>query len=208
MDALEQVRVDHALLRKKILLLESALQVGPEARFVVRELAYSLQRVLEEHICREEPLVQQLRLQAPTLHERMQAIDHAVERHLLHAANRLIVSRARASTPVIILRLSQAVEQLQAQMDKQQRVLFPLLEQWIGGKPDGFTPINETMSVNEVLHRYPNAQRVFDDLHIRRWEEGADSMDEVAWHHGMQVEEIMEQLRSAVSQTPSYWYGE
>lgn len=206
MEPVGLLRIDHGLLRKKTLLLESALQIGPEARVILRELGSSLMRVLDGHIQREAPLLQRYQQRAVERDDPVHNIDHAVERHLLRAANRLLVSRMKTSLPMIILRMSQAVEQLQSQMVRQERLIFPWLEE--SSVEAGSIPIQPTMSVNEVLHRYPSAQPVFDALRINRLQDGPDSVDEVAWRHGMDVSEVLERLRHAVEETPSYWYGE
>ena len=69
-------------------------------------------------------------------------------------------------------------------------------------------PVSESMSINEVLHRFPTARQIFDELHVNRLEEGSDSVDEVAWRHGANVADVLDQLRHAVEDVPSYWYGE
>ena len=82
MEVVEVLRADHALLRKKSVLLESALQVGPEARLVLRDMSYSLMRMLDAHLQREAPVLQQYYYRAGS-RELMPASDHSVERHLL-----------------------------------------------------------------------------------------------------------------------------
>ncbi len=207
MELVELLRADHALLRKKGLLLESALQVGPEARLVLREMSYSLMRMLDAHLQRETPLLQQYYYRAGS-RELMPASDHSVERHLLRSANRLLNGQLRASVPLIILRLSQALEQLRVQMDRQEHLIFPSLGEQASPDGPGSIPLDGTMSVNEVLHRYPRAREIFEELCISRLDEGSDSVDEVAWRHGIDAAEVLERLRSAVAGVPSYWYGE
>ncbi|MBI4341514.1 MAG: hypothetical protein HY598_04450 [Candidatus Omnitrophica bacterium] len=206
MDSVSCLRADHELLRKKTLLLESALQIGPEARLMLREMSDSLTRLLETHGRREAPLLQrygQERAGTP-----LHVPDHAVERMLFRAVNRLLVGPLRAPVPIIILRLSQAVEQLRVQMDRQERLVFPVFDDAPAPGETGAVPLDGAMSVNEVLHRYPRARRVFDELSINRLDEGADSVDEVAWRHGMEATEVLQRLRSALAGVPSYWYGE
>jgi iron-sulfur cluster repair protein YtfE (RIC family) len=58
-------------------------------------------------------------------------------------------------------------------------------------------PISETMSVNEILRRYPRAEPLFRDLHVNRLQEGYESVDEVAWRHGMDLEQLLKRLRQA-----------
>lgn len=58
-------------------------------------------------------------------------------------------------------------------------------------------PISETMSVNEILRRYPRTEPLFRDLHVNRLQEGYESVDEVAWRHGMDLEHLLKRLRQA-----------
>ena len=207
METVDLLRADHALLRRKGVLLESALQIGPKARLALRDMSYSLMRMLDTHLQREAHIFQQYYSRTGS-HEPLPASDHSVERHLLRSANRLLNGHLRASIPMIILRLSQALEQLRVQMDRQERSIFP----WLGAQATlddpGSMPLDGTMSVNEVLHRYPRAREIFEELCINRLDEGSDSVDEVAWRHGIDAAEVLERLRSAVAGVPSYWYGE
>ena len=208
MNSVSCLRADHALLRKKCSLLESILQSRPEGRLIITELTRSLQRLLEEHCKREQPFLQNYRYQQHVYGDVPVASDHAAEREIFRIVNQLLMARMKSSRTLVILRLSQAVEQLQIQMARQERLVFPFIDEALLSQEIGSMPIHEAMSVNEVLHRFPTAKHVFDDLHVNRFEEGADSMDEVAWHHGLAVSDIIEQVRHAVTDVPSYWYGE
>ena len=207
MGTTELLQADHSLLRTKAALLESVLQIGPEARLMLREVTYSLMRLLDAHSQREHALLQRYYQQAP-LRGFTAAMDHAVEQQLLRSANRMLTGQARASVPLIILRLSQAMEQLRVQMERQERFLFSCGGEAGEIEEAGALPLDGAMSVNEILHRYPRASNVFEDLRISRLDEGSDSVDEVAWRHGIDASEVLERLRSAVAGQPSYWYGE
>ena len=64
--------------------------------------------------------------------------------------------------------------------------------------PSSPLDISGTMSVNEILQRYPRTARVFtNQLHVNRLEEGYESVDEVAWRHGVDVGHVIERLRQA-----------
>ena len=208
MDSVSCLRADHALLRKKCSLLESILQSNPEGRQPITELARSLQRLLEAHCNREAPLLQNYRYQQNVYGDTLGASDHAAEREILRMVNQLLMARVKTSRMLVILRLSQAIEQLQIQMARQERLVFPFIDEALLVEEASAMPIHEAMSVNEVIHRFPTAKQVFDELHINRFEEGSDSMDEVAWHHGVAVGDILEQVRHAVADTPTNWYGQ
>ena len=208
MESVSLLCTDHTLLRKKCSLLETILQSRPEGRFVISELTHSLQRLLEDHSEREQPVLQQYRNQQNIHAVAGFALDHAVERQILRLVHQLLASRMKSSRSLIILRLSQAVEQLQIQMARQERLVFPFINEAALTRKAGLMPVSESMSVNEVLHRFPTARQIFDELHVNRFEEGSDSVDEVAWRHGANVSDILDQLRQAVENVPSYWYGE
>lgn len=208
MESVSLLRTDHALLRKKCALLETILQSRPEGRFVISELTHSLQRLLEGHCEREQPILQQYRYQQNIHAAAAFASDHAAERQILRLVRQLLAARIKSSRSLIILRLSQAVEQLQIQMARQERLVFPFIDEAVLPRQAPPMPVSESMSVNEVLHRFPTARPIFDELHVNRFEEGADSVDEVAWRHGANVLDVLDQLRHAVESVPSYWYGE
>ncbi len=195
------LRQDHTLLRKKLFFMESALQVAPEARFVLREMCFSLLRLLGEHMHREANILQ--RYTPHLLEGPRHTHDHSVEHNLLRSVNELLLSGMRASMPTVVLRLSQAVDQLQAHMEEQERVLFDALDRAAAWHLEEEAVISGMMSVNEILQRYPHTEPVFEQLHINRWREGYESVDELAWRHGMEPAQVLEQLRQ-VAAFPAY----
>mgnify|MGYP001573165055 FL=1 len=46
MNAIERLKRDHVLIRAKLSVVEGALQMGPEAWFVLRDVCYTLSRQL------------------------------------------------------------------------------------------------------------------------------------------------------------------
>ena len=194
------LRQDHALLHKKLAFLESALQVAPAARLVLREMCCSLLRLLGEHLQRERHLIERYAHDLPEHQRPPHATDHTVEHHLLRAVNELLLSGMRASVPMVVLRLSQAIDQLEARMEEQERTIFPALDQAAAWHPEGEPAvISGAMSVNEILQRYPQTGPIFDELHINRWREGYESVDELAWRHGMEAAQVLEQLRQVAA---------
>ncbi len=60
------------------------------------------------------------------------------------------------------------------------------------------------MSANAIARRYPPTEAVFQQLRINRNAEGDESMEELAWRHGMDVAQVLEQLeRIATTLRPS-----
>jgi len=203
MEAARQLRQDHDLLWKKLLLLESALQVAPEARFVLREMCFSLQHLLHDHITREAPLLERYAQDARAA-ERPRSVDHHDVHSLLRTVNELLLGGMRASMPTVILWLSKLIELLRQQMAEQERTMCPVLEEATGSPPMEIpAAISGGMSVNEILQRYPKTEQLFERLHVNRLQEGYESVDEVAWHHGMEVSQFLEQLRQAATSLSS-----
>jgi len=58
--------------------------------------------------------------------------------------------------------------------------------------------LDETMTVNWVLHEHPEAKPAFERLLIDLPFEGCDCLDEVAWRHGLESRELLEQLQRAI----------
>jgi hypothetical protein len=204
MNATRSIRHDHDLLRKRVALLESALQVAPETRFVLREMCFSLHRLLQDHINREAQSVRRYtdRLSGgdPLPHVR----DHAETLGLLRSVNELLLGGMRASMPTVSTWLVKAIEQLKSQMSEQESRLFPVLEEAETEEAQEPTTILGTMSVNEILQRYPQTEQLFRQLHINRVAEGYKSVDELAWSHGVDVGKFLEQLRQAVTESAAY----
>ncbi len=197
MEAIRAARHDHALLRKKLALMESALQVAPEARFVLREMCFSLLRLLLDHTRREGALLE--RPTQPPSFDAGLALDHSGSQQLVRGVSELLLSGMRASTPTVVLRLSQAIEMLRGEMETQERALFS----HVSASGLDVEAISGAMSVNEILQRYPQAEPVFTQLHVSRLREGYESLDEVAWRHGLDTSEVLEQLRQA-AEFPRY----
>lgn len=199
MGAKNSLRQDHAALRKKLILLESALHVAPEVSFVLREMCFSLQRLLHDHMQREAQIAQPLLRHLTESGSRSLWRDHAESYALLRTVTEMLLSGMRPSMPVIVMRLSDAMERLRTQMDAQERAcdLWPEPEA-VGAEEEACATISGTMSVNEILQRFPNAERVFAHLRVNRLQEGYESVDEWAWYHGMDVTQVIEQLRQAV----------
>jgi hypothetical protein len=54
-----------------------------------------------------------------------------------------------------------------------------------------------TMTVNRIVQEFPDARRVFERLFINVPAEGCTCLDEVAWRHGLEVEELLDALEAA-----------
>ena len=63
--------------------------------------------------------------------------------------------------------------------------------------------ISGAMSANAIARRYPETQALFEQLQIDRRFEGYESLEELAWRHGMSVAQFIRQLRQAATHTPA-----
>ena len=202
MDVFAALRQDHALLRRKLTLLESALQAAPEARLVLREMCGSLLRVLQDHMLREARALGPFHRRAAAGASFPGPRDHSFEHHLLRGVNEWLLSGMKASIPTVVIKLAQVIEQLEATMEAQERAVFPRAERELDATEEA-TMISGAMSANEILQRYPQTERVFEQLRINRLQEGYESVDELAWRHGMEVSQVIDQLRQ-VAVFPGY----
>ena len=59
--------------------------------------------------------------------------------------------------------------------------------------------ISGTMSANAIARRYPSTETLFKQLQIDRRLEGYDSVEELAWRHGMELTQLIEELQRAAT---------
>ncbi len=130
MKIIHAVRHDHTVLRSKLALVESTLYLAPDARFVLREICFSLQQLLQNHLGREAGLLRTYAQLALTHHDPLDidVEDHAYPLNLLRTVNDLLLTGSRTSMPTVNLWLSNVIDLLRRQMDVQEAVAFPLLE--------------------------------------------------------------------------------
>ena len=59
-------------------------------------------------------------------------------------------------------------------------------------------PIDETMTVNRVIHDFPHTRPVLERLFIDMLTDGYTCLDEVAWRHGMEAKDLVARLERAI----------
>ena len=208
MHAVNRLRRDHKILRAKLDVLESALRMGPETWYVLREVCFTLARQLQDHIKREEDLVAACRKAInPTVLSEV-VVEHRDEPKHLRTINRLFVSQAGHSLDRIQPSLTEVIQGLRRHMAEEEAGLFPILERVLGEReasaptaPSATTErIEEEMTVNRVVQRFPNTRPVFERLFVNIQMEGCTCLDEVAWRHGMDSRELLQALEASVCQ--------
>lgn len=204
MNAIERLKRDHALLRAKLDVLESALKMGSETWFVLREVCFTLSRQLRDHIKREEALVIAYRTAVNPKVLAEVSVEHRDEPRHLRTINRLFMQESGRSLERVAPVLTQVIAGLRRHMAEEEAELFPLLERELREHPLGSAqpcarPLDECMTVNRVLHDYPGTQAIFDRLFINIPLEGSNCLDEVAWRHGVESRELLEQLEQVIA---------
>ena len=209
MDAVDRLRRDHQIIRSKLDALESALQLGTDAWFVLREVCFTLSRQLRDHIRREEELVAACRqATAGGINPKILAevvVEHKDEPTQLRHINRLFVVEPTQSLERIRPVLGEVIRKLRHHMAEEEAELFPIFErvlaeqagQEAAAEPTGH--LHEGMTVNRVVQKFPPTRRVFEPLFISVPLEGCTCLDEVAWRHGMESRELLSELEGVIT---------
>ncbi len=202
MRAIDRLKRDHQLLSTKFALIESALRMGPGSWFVLREMCFSLACQLTDHIRREERVLARCRAVLPSGAREAAALAHRDEPEHLRAINGMFLGPEGSQFSRIEAALLTTIRGLREHMAEEERDLFPAVERFVGAEGRQETvpavgetdALEETMSVNRVLREHPETQPVFDRLFINVPYEGCHCLDEVAWRHGMDSRELINQL--------------
>jgi hypothetical protein len=180
---------DHAILRAKLDALESALNLGQETWFVLRELCHSLAGQFGDHLRREDAeLIGAPRAGRPEAVNRL-LCEHQDQPRQFRAVNRLFVSEPRPAFGMVEANLRELIRRLRRQLDDEEATVFPLIDR----------RVQETMTVNRVLREHPEIRPVFDELSVSVPYEGCDCLDEVAWRRGLDSHALAEELERAIA---------
>lgn len=203
MNAIERLKRDHVILRAKLDVLESALRLGPDTWYVLREICYTLSRQLQQHIRREEELVAQCRAALTQTQLQELQVEHRDEPERLRTLNHLFLQEKGRSLAQVAPALHAMVRGLRQHMDEEERELFPILERYVQGQEaqpmHAEAPVlNEVSTVNSLIREYPKTRRVFEQFFVNIPYEGADCLDEVAWRHGLEAGELINRLEQVI----------
>ncbi len=206
MNAVERLRRDHTILRAKLSVLEGALTMGSETWFVLREICHALSRQLQDHIKREEELVTACKEALPDDVLAHLTVGHKDEPALLRTINRLFIEEQGHSLASIRPSLTRLILGLRGHMDEEEAELFPAIEGVLSDheaaevqEPLPPVRLREEMTVNHVLHTYPQTKPLLERLFINVPYEGYDCLDEVAWRRGMDCCQFIGLLEEAIS---------
>ncbi|MBI4597712.1 MAG: hemerythrin domain-containing protein [Candidatus Omnitrophica bacterium] len=204
MRAIERLQRDHRVLQAKLNVIETALRMGPEVWPVVREVCCTLARQLHDHIKREEALIAQCRTTLAPQALSAIALEHHDEPEQLQTIKRLFVKGDGRVMERAVPALSEAIQRMRRHMAEEETSLFPLLQRELAGQQPPTPPIaqtsilNECMTVNRVAHEHPATKAVFEHLLIHMPSEGCSCLDEVAWQHGMDSRQLVEELERVI----------
>jgi iron-sulfur cluster repair protein YtfE (RIC family) len=204
MEPIARLKRDHRVLRSKFDVLESALRMGPETWFVLREVCYSLSRQLADHLKREDALLASCREAiGPATLAKIERVHHDEPGHL-RKITRLFVQEPLGSFETLKIALEVAIEGLRLHMAEEEREVFPILEEAMKGRetvPDSGAPsqeLHELMTVNRIVQEFPCTRRTFEQLFVNIPFEGCQCLDEVAWRHGMESRELLSTLETVI----------
>lgn len=211
MNAIERLKRDHKILRAKLNVLESALRMGPETWFVLREVCFTLARQLRDHMRREEALIDACRHALDPAVLAQIHLEHQDEPQHLRTVNRVFIQEHGHLLEHIRPDLAALIAGLRQHMDEEEKTLFPTIERVLCSKDlaaiDATPPIerlHEAMTVNRVVQEHPHTRRVFERFFINIPLEGYQCLDEVAWRHGMESQELMDHLERELQLIPEH----
>ncbi len=132
MGVTELLRSDHEQLRKQLDSLEGAMRVAPEAQFALREMCFSLTRMLGEHIKREKEALVPYRDRIQALINNRSSQDRADQRGALKGINLLLLDGLKAPVGRVVTQLARLVDELREHMNELEREVFPLVNRLAG----------------------------------------------------------------------------
>lgn len=209
MDAVDCLKEKHQRLSSKMSVLESALGMGEEARLVIREVCFSVSKQLRQHITREERLVVACSRELGRVgSEELEwlAIEHHDARQRLQIVSWVLSGEPRFSLDVIRPTLTMVMATVRRQINEQETKLFPFLQlafdlSGICRKDEWSAPVRltETMTVYQMLQRYPDTKPVFEQFHIGMFEQ-YETLGEVAWCHGVNGRRLLARLEEMLKE--------
>ena len=191
------------MLRAKLDVLESALKVGPDAWFVLREVSFTLSRQIRDHMRREEQLIAAAKKDLDPKTLAHVSLEHKDEPQHLRTINQLFVTEEGHVLERIRPELARLIEGLRHHMDEEETELFPALARILGEREVSLASatsphLDETMTVNRIVQEHPQARGVFERLFVNLPFEGCACLDEVAWRHGVESRDLLERLEQVI----------
>ena len=132
MGVTEFLRSDHEQLRTQLDSLEGAMRIAPEAQFALRELCFSLTRMLDEHIQREKEALAPYRDRIQALINNRSSQDRADQRGVLKGIDLLLLDGLKAPVGRVVTQLVRLVDELREHMNEVERKVSPVVNRLAG----------------------------------------------------------------------------
>jgi len=203
MGVTEGLKKDHELLRLKLSFIEAAMEVAPEAQFALREMCFSLARLLDGHIRREQQVLAPYGGRLGALRTSHLAEDHADQRVTLRDVNAVLLGGIHAPVSTIVPPLASLIKALREHMAEEEREVFPAVERFAGedAPAEALAPsapaITGAMTVNHVLKVHPRAREIFRAFDISCESDGLHGLEELYWRRGIDVSALLKALNEA-----------
>ena len=208
MDVLAHVHDDHRVLEAQCARLELLLseRTPTNGRAFLAILHHFLDR-LEQHIHAEERAFYTPLRAGGQAREELVAILTAEHRDLLRTIGRLRQLRGRglsAYDEEVVTYAAHLLELYREHSDREQRWLFPLLEQpapswgWHGEET-----ISKEISLNALVKQFPELEHVLHAFQLDRDWFGHHSLEEAAWHSGVRLDTLLEALQRRTAAPPA-----
>ena len=126
------LRSDHEQLRTQLDSLEGAMRVVPESQFALREMCFSLTRMLDEHIQREKEVLAPYRDRIRALINNRFSQDRADQGGVLKGINLLLLDGLKAPVGRVVTQLARLIDELREHMNEVEREVFPLVNRLAG----------------------------------------------------------------------------
>lgn len=207
MSVTQSLRRDHQILRAKLKLLEAAMRVAPEAQFALREMCWSLGRMLEMHIQREADTLRPYSNRIRALTQERMAHDHADQRVVLRDVNALLLGGIKAPVSKVVPPLAQLIEELKEHMEEEEKEVFPMVDRLAAEESLASTTtselplITEAMTVNHVLKVHPKAREIFEAFKVDCDADGCHCLEELYWRRGIDVKALLDTLNQSATES-------
>lgn len=209
MKAIDRLKRDHKIIRSRLDVMESILDMSfASTWYILREMCWTLSRQLQNHIRREEKLVamcHQVLSQKVIDHIK---VEHINEPNILRAVNHLFIEEPEGAIEQVRTVLRDVILRLRQHMDEEEQELFPIISETLGDYEETSASqtvvqagLQEDMTVNDVLVKYPRTRSVFQRLFVNIQLEGNDCLDEVAWRHGLESKDLLNWLADIIIAT-------
>lgn len=201
MNPVMRLQRDHDLIQRQVRMLEGLLELGEQAWFALRQVCFTLAQHVRHHIESRQRIIDEASAMCPESGLTALAIKQGDERAILSQIHRLFIDSQEQRVAGIKASLQTHLAVLQSQLISEKQALFPVLEKIFnselacGGRPDEApSPVSETMTLRRLLDKFPQCESVFDSLFINCTLEQTTCLDELAWRHGLQFEDLVKRL--------------